>query len=585
MIQERIPCFARYGGFLLGATLLGLVLLTAPVRADENARKPRYPKPPSDKNVALTPDAWKSVPVRKLAPAELDRVLAASQKADKVKVAESIDDGGFLRRVHLDLVGRLPGPKDVRAFLSSDRSDKRARLIDGLLASDDFARHRARYWRDVILARATDNRGPLKFPREMALEEWLFERFKDNASWGATARALITSTSTLSLRESKQGGDAGMLLCHTRDDGPVERTNDTVRVFLGINLQCAQCHDHPDDIWKRRQFHEMAAFYGKLTERFRFERAAMEQPSKAGKPAQPMIRNVLISLAPRPFGDYRMPDRDDPKKFSPVQPRFLTGESPGRSLNDIARRKALAGYVTAKSNYYFSAAFVNRVWGELLGQAFVMPVENLGPLQPALYSDVLLRLAASFRASDFDVKALYRLILNSQAYQRRMRLGDSPSDHVKFAGTYPTRLRAEALWNALLGALEIKEPPMPADKGPFAQRFRAGVMFREMFSFDPSTRPEDVEGSVPQSLLLMNNTKINSQIKATGNTMLARVLRDFPKDGDAINQVYLRALGRNPTPREKRVCLEHIAELGKRGPAFEDILWALINSAEFRTKR
>jgi hypothetical protein len=576
MTRKRTHLLSGQIGWLIGAALFGLVL-TASGRADEDRKKPRYPRPPSATNVKLVPDAWKSAPVRKLSPAELDRLLAAGQKADNVKVAPIVSDGAFIRRAYLDLTGKLPPPREVRSFVADKASDKRARLIDSLLSSDDFAHHRARYWRDVILSRATDNRLFVKFPREMALEEWLFEQFKADASWGFIARSLITSIGELNLREPKTGGDAAMMLAHTRDDGPIERTNDTARVFLGINLQCAQCHDHPDDIWKRQQFHEMAAFYGKLVDRIRVERLP-------GREGQPNPMNFHTLLAARRFGDYRMPDRDDPKKTSVVHPRFVTGETPDQELSDRGRRKALAGYVTASDNYYFSAAFANRVWGELMGQAFVMPVDNLGPLQPALYSEVLIALAASFRASEFDVKELYRLILNSQAYQRQMHMGESPGEHIKFAGTYPTRLRPQALWDALAATLELREF-VPPRAGPFQARFRLSGQFREMFAFDPSAKPEDVEGSVPQSLMLMNNRQINNQIRATGNTVLARVLRNFPKDGDAINQVYLRALGRSPTDREKRICLEHVADLGERGKAFEDILWALINSAEFRTKR
>jgi hypothetical protein len=576
MICEPILRLSLRTRGLAWVALIGLVLC-APSRADEDRKKTRYPKPPSDKNVKLSPDAWKSAPARKLSPAELDRLLTASQKADNVKLALRINDGAFVRRVYLDLTGKLPATRAVGTFISDNSSDKRSRLIDMLLRSDDFARHRARYWRDVILARATDNRLFVKLPREMALEEWLFEEFKANASWGYVARSLITSIGELNLRAPKTGGDAAMLLAHTRDDGPIERTNDTARVFLGINLQCAQCHDHPDDIWRRQHFHEMAAFFGKLVDRIRIERLP-------GRQGLPMAMNFHTFLASRQFGDYRMPDRDDPKRTSSVHPRFLTGESPRQALSDRARRKALAGYVTASDNYYFSAAFVNRVWGELMGQAFVMPVDNLGPLQPALYSDVMIALAASFRASEFDIKELYRLILNTQTYQRQMRMGESPGEHVKFAGTYPTRLRPEALWDSLVAALDLKEF-IPPRAGPFQARFRLSGIFKEMFAFDPSAKPEDVEGSVPQALMLMNNRQINNQIRATGNTVLARTLRDFPKDGDAINQVYLRALGRSPTDREKRICLEHIADLGERGKAFEDILWSLINSAEFRTRR
>jgi hypothetical protein len=547
--------------------------LTAAAGADE--RKPRYPKPPDATGVQLVPDAWKAGPDKALTPAELDALLAAGHKADQVQPAPAAPDDVFLRRVYLDLTGKPPTPRQLREFRADASPEKRTKRIDELLSSKDYARHRARYWRDVLLSRATDNRVFVKIPREQALEAWLAEQFRDNASWGFIARALLTADGGVELQEPRTGGDSALLLCHTRDDGPVERTNDTARVFLGINLQCAQCHDHPDDVWKREHFHRMAAFFGRLSDRIR----------RADRDERINFQTLLFA---RPFGEYRMPDRDEPKKTTRVSPRFLTGEEPGDGLSDRARRKALAKYVTARENYYFAAAFVNRAWGELMGQAFVTPVDNLGPLQPAVYSDVLVRLAASFRAMDYDIKALYRLICNTQAYQRQMRLPDAPGEHARFAGSYPTRLRPEALWDSLQAALGPINDPVPnpglesAPRRPFVP---LAMVFKELFRFDPSAKPEDVEGSVPQALLLMNNRAINAQLKATGNTVLARVLKNFPKDGPAVEQLYLRTLGRSPSDRERRVCLEHVAGVGDRGAAFEDILWSLINSAEFRTKR
>jgi hypothetical protein len=560
---------------LAGLLLAGLTCLTlAGPSAGDEKRKPRYPKPPSDKGVELIPAGWKKVPVQALTPAALDALLLRAQKGDRVKFAGPAPDDEFLRRVYLDLIGYPPSPRRLEKFLADRAPKKRSKVIDDLLAFEDFARHRARVWRDIILARATDNRPFISVPRAAALEAWLFEQFKGDRSWADIARALITAQGGLRLREPLKEGQTGMLLCHTRQDGPVERTNDTARVFLGINLQCAQCHDHPDDVWKREQFHQMAAFYARLGER----------PQRLST----KVFDVKFSLFSRRFGEYRMPDRDDPRFTRPVQPRFLTGESPRRGLPDLERRQALADYVTAEDNYYFAAAFVNRVWGDLFGQAFVQPVDSLGPLQTPLYGDVLLRLAASFRASDFDIKGLYRLILNSKAYQRRMRVYESVGEHVRFAGIYPTRLHSEALWDALTSVLgplnNTVEMPAPFAPGRTRQ-VPLRQVFRPLFSFDPSSRPEDVEGSVPQALMLMNNKALNARIKATGNTILARTLRKYPKDEDVVEQLYLRALGRKPTARERTVCLAHVKEVGKRTTAFEDLLWSLINSTEFRTRR
>jgi hypothetical protein len=562
----------------LGLSAVLALVCTLTARADD--KKPRYPKPPSDKGVKIVPEAWKSAPNKALTPAELDRLLTAAQKKDNIKPAPVVSDEVYIRRVYLDLTGAAPGAADIKRFSADTHSDKRAKLVDKLLDSRAFARSRARHWRDVMLSRATEDQGFVKRPRETSLEGWLNDQFKEKeVNWGKIATALITATGEdhLNLREPSSGGVSALLLAHTRQNGPVERTNDTARIFLGINLQCAQCHDHPDDIWKRTHFHEMAAFYGRLGDRIKFTREPI---------------NFETMLVSRGFGEYRMPEVENPRRGTTMQPRFLTGEKPGERLTDRARRRALAKYVTDKDNYYFSAAFVNRVWGDLMGQAFVMPVDNLGPLQPAMYSDVLIRLADSFRASDYDVKALYRLITTSTAYQRQMRYGDSAQEHVRFAGTYPTRLRPDALYDALTKALgPLQEAGGFGGRGGFGGgpfgRGQLGLRgsIKSLFDFDPSAKPEDVEGSVPQALLMMNNETLNRQIKATGNTVLAKVLKDFSKDGDAVDQVYLRALSRSPTVNEKKVCLEHVGTSKSRGAAFEDILWSLINSAEFRTKR
>jgi hypothetical protein len=553
------------------ACFLLLIVATGLVAA-EDKKKPRYPRSPSNEGVALVPPAWKNATIEAATSAELDALLERAQQKDKVKPAALASDDVFVRRVYLDLVGRLPSQGAARQFLADTSVGKRARLIDKLLASDDFARTRARCWRDVILSRATDNRRFVQFPREIALESWLTSQFQGNKSWSAIARSLITAEGGLQLRKPRADGQTAMLLAHSRDDGPVERTNDTVRVFLGISIGCAQCHDHPDDIWKRQQFHEMAAFFGRLGERVNRQK---------GKQS---VTVALFSLPPR--REYRMPDTEDPTKKSTVQPRFLTGEKIQSGIPDINRRKALANLIAAQDSYYFAAAFVNRAWGELTGQPFV-PVDSLGPLQTVLYPDVLMRLAVSFRATDHDVKGVYRLIMNTKAYQRALRMGDSPADHVKFAGLFPTRLRPDVLWQALttaVGPLDMGGVPGRGGMGPRRpMNFRQ--VFREMFAHDPSAKAEDVEGSVPQALLLMNNKAINERIKAKGDTVLARILRQNADDDKAIEKVYMISLGRKPTSRERKVCLQHIKELGERGPAFEDLLWSLINSAEFRTRR
>jgi hypothetical protein len=296
-----------------------------------------------------------------------------------------------------------------------------------------------------------------------------------------------------------------------------------------------------------------------------------------------------IELVSLPRGEHQMPSKEDPKQMFLTQPRFLDGQSPGANLGDRPRRKALADAITDQGNYWFAGAYVNRVWGELMGQAFYQPVDDMGPQKEAVFPGVLTRLTGAFRATDYDIKAMFRVILNSQTYQRQIRLGETADEHLHFAAVYPTRLRPDALWESLVGVLgNLGGPPgfdRPRPMGPF--NFRPGLegMFKEEFNFDPSLKADEVESSIPQALLLMNNPVLNQRIQARGSNLLARILSAYPQDDDALRMVYLRTLARKPTDRELDKCREYVRKTGNRAEAFEDILWALLNSTEFQTKR
>jgi len=562
-------------GWLAGILAAGLLAATA--AADE--KKSRLPKSPPADNVKITPEAWKTGPKTPATPREIDQLLKTLLAKDNISPAPLTTDEQFIRRATLDLTGHLPVPADVDEFTADKDPQKRAKLIDRLLDSDEYARHWARYWRDVMLSKATAQQIFLRAPRTIGLEAWLFDQFKANKHWGEIAREIITATGTLSLQDPADSGAAGFLAAHFGPDAANERAADTARVFLGMQIQCAQCHDHPFDVWKRNQFHEMAAFYSRTRER----RFGMGQ--QAG-----------ITITAANAGEHQMPSLEDPKKSTRVDPRFLLGGAIPQDQPDPARRKALADFVTSRDNYWFAAAYVNRIWGELMGQAFYQPVDDMGPQKDAFLPELLVRLALSFKAGNYDMKALFRQVMNSETYQHQIRLGESTGQHMHFAASYPTRLRADALWESLVNVLgTFKDPPRQqggrqGQLGAAAMAFFRGLgttegQFKREFGFDPSTKPDEVEGSIPQALLLMNHPMVNDKIKAKDTNLLSRILKSYPDDKDALRILYLRTLARKPTDREMEKCNNYLAKVGNRAEAYEDLLWALINSTEFQTKR
>jgi hypothetical protein len=549
--------------------LLALGLFAATGLAADN--KPSYDTP----SAPLVPEVWRATPKTPLQPGEIDRLLERELRQAGVTPAPRTTDEQFLRRVTLDLTGRPPTPEQVASFVADQAADKRAKVIDRLLDSDAYARYQARYWREVLLARATATQVFLRLARAPALERWLYEQFKANRSWAEITRALVTAQGGLDYSQpDTANGAAAFLLCHIGPEAADERAADTARIFLGIQLQCAQCHNHPSDVWKRDQFHELAAFYGRTRERLR--RNGMM---------------VNVSLGSSFVAEHRMPDLSHPGQSTLKHPRFLGGAPlpPGRPDED--RRQALADALTARDNYWFAAAYVNRLWGELLGQSFYQPVDDMGPLKEAQFPAVLARLAAGFQADDYDTKKIARAVLNSAAYQRQVRLGKATDEHLQFAAAYPARLRAEALWSSLVQALGPLEAPGPMAqrRGPMAgplARFRTfQFAFLREFDADPSLKADEVEGTIPQALLMMNNPILANRIRAKDGNLLGKLLKEHAADGDALNALYLRVLARKPSERELSKCRKYIARVGNRAEAYEDLLWALVNSTEFQSKR
>jgi len=495
------------------------------------------------------------------------------------------DDATFLRRATLDLVGRQPTPEELDAFVDSRSTSKRADLVDQLLADPAWATNWARYFRDVILAKRTDERaifmaGPL--------EDFLKQNLDRHAPhWDEVARAMITATGA-----PLEHGETAIIFAQMGETADIAA--EVSRVFNGIQIQCAQCHDHFTDRWKRNQFHEFAAFFPRIEirrrpgdgpDRFEVVSRDIKRPRGAKKPDDPRLGQI----------EHRMPDLDDPSKPGTVmQPRsFLTGHSLPLGTPDMERRRTAARLVTSANNPWFARAIVNRIWTELVGDGFYDGIDDLGPDREPRNPETLESVCQTFVASDHDLKTLFRVVMATPAYQSPAESRSSESRAVGETSC-PQRLRADQLFSQVLVALDIDESALSerlgtrgGKKGSAMKKAlgtpRAG--FHQVFGFDPGLPRDEITGSIPQVLMLMNGPQLARAIDGDRPSLLGRLLRAEPDDRAVADELHTRTLGRHATPEELAVCVDHVRDTGDRAEAFEDIFWALINSAEFITRK
>jgi hypothetical protein len=461
---------------------------------------------------------WRSIKhTGTFASKDLDHSLEAELKLPANRYAPLIDDATFIRRVSLDLVGRLPEATEVTAFVADQESDKRSRLIKKLIETDGFARRWAHFWRGVIFYNSPAPANRLDYA---AFEKWLADQFAQHVGWDRIVAQMLAADG----KKKEHGPDNFPLACENK---PTVLAAETTRVFMGVSLQCAECHDHPFDRWKQTQFHELAAFFSP--------------------------------------GKYYLTDTRNPELKTEMRPRFLLGEEPPVQLNANQRRVAIAAYLVYNpANYWFARAYVNRVWNELMGDGFYA-VDSLGPDGDVVHKLIVNRMAYVFRNQLFDPRWPFEVIMNSRAYQRRMREPRGPGD--LFAAVRPTRLRADQVAAAI-------ERVTGNDK-------LTGDVER-LFDADPSVPLSDVDGAIQQTLFLMNNGALQSGIQR--GPLTQRLLKTSD-DGQLINDLYLELFSRPPTDGERRRGIAYIKQVGKRPEAVADLVWTLVNSTEFIARR
>lgn len=491
---------------------------------------------------------------------------------NEVQPSPAADDAEWLRRVWLDIAGHIPPVEKVDEFVESKEANKRAIVVDELLESRDAVRNFTEVWTNLLIGRNT----PARTSRA-GLRKFLRESFARNRPWNEVVYDLLTATG-----HYEENGAVNFILARldgnpNREDYSVEATANLTRIFLGLQVQCTQCHNHPFNDWKQNQFWEFDSFLKQVS----------RVDNRRYDPQSGRMVDDYSELVERNFsGPVYYETRAGLMQVA--YPTFFGKEVPKDAPN---RRRELAQLVCHEdADLTLARAMVNRTWGHFFGFGFTRPVDDMGPHNAPSHPELLDRLAREFAAADYDVKRLMRWICNSEAYSLTSRFGkknaiDNPAagEAPLFSRVYVKTMQAEQLYDSLLIATQAHQNGAGGAEAADAQRERWLREFLLIFGGDDDSEPTLFSGSIPQALLMMNGDLVQQALEDKEGGLLHSVLynRRHKTDAARVGALFEAVLGRGPEPAEARQLVRLMQASRDPLSAYQDLYWALLNSNEF----
>ncbi len=510
-------------------------------------------------------------PVDSLPPANnfIDERVYAKLKTLGLPPSDPCDDATFLRRTGIDIAGRLPQPEEVRAFMASDDPNKRAYWVDELLEGTDYADYFANKWNAILRnkrRKGTDQRG------NYAFHSWIRQSLHENKPFNEFITELVAATGEIGHNPAV----AWFRAVNKRE----EQLQDVAQVFLGVRLQCAQCHHHPYEKWSQQDYYGFSAFFSQIGR-------------KPGlQPGEEMI-----------FHRPGVAQDKNPKNNQTVKPTPLGAPTLELAAETDPRRE-LARWMTAKDNPFMARMLVNRYWKHFFGRALVEPEDDMRVTNPATNPELLDALANHFIESSFNLKELVRTICNSQTYQLSALPNQyNEEDKQNYSRFYPRRLTAEVLLDSIDSLTNVptafpgqpvstRAVQLPDDSFNSSSYFLTVFGRPEMDSACECERTQDA--NLAQSLHLLNSKGIQDKLAHDNGRAAALANAQDQPNTEKIEDLYIRAFSRLPNSEETSIALAYLEKKRQAAKdkkpeeqataereAFEDIIWALVNTKEF----
>ncbi len=483
----------------------------------------------------------------------IDELALARWKQLGIVPSELCSDSEFVRRVHLDVCGRLPTPDEVRAFIADTGPDQRAQLIDRLLESPDYSAYFALRWGSILRNASLAGSEQAAY----AFHEWIRDMIARNRPYDEFVRGIVA------VAGEWQDAPAVNWYWQMRDDQLHQPVADTAQVFLGLRLQCAKCHHHPYERWSQEDYFGLAGFFSRLG------RKGLGEPPP------------YFSERRRTVGEI------NPATGKPIEPKLLDGPYLTIPPEQDPRHK-LVDWMAEPNNPFFARALVNRMWGHLLGRGLVDPVDDMRETNPPSNPELLDALTKEFIQHKFDVKQVLRTICRSRTYQLSATPNDyNQHDKQNHARYYARRLIAEVLHDAVDQACGTR-----TQFGKMSKQSRAvdlphegfGSYFLDVFDRPPRSSACECARSGGASLQQVLHLSFSQDLEnklSRGDGRVAKLMEKKVASEQAVEEVYLAALARVPTAVERQTALAYLQRQTDRRRGMEDLLWALLNTREF----